>query len=339
MIADVDELEDRLSEPTPAAVEALAAVPGDVVVLGVGGKMGPTLARMARRASDMAGSRRRVIGVSRFSDARVEERLRRHGVETLRFDLLDFARLHELPDAPNVVFMAGMKFGSSAAKALTWAMNVLLPARIVERYAGSRFVTFSTGNVYGLTPVAHGGSVETDDLHPVGEYAMSTLGRERALEHAAEVHGSPLAVLRLNYATELRYGVLVDVARSVWEGRTVDVTMGHFNAIWQADANAVALACLAHVSRPPLVLNVAGPELVSVRRVAAELGELLGRPARVEGTEAAEAFLSNAQRCVRLFGYPRVGARQLLEWVADWVRRGGESHGKPTHFENRAGEY
>jgi dTDP-4-dehydrorhamnose reductase len=339
MFANVDELEERLSEPTPAVVEALGAVPGDLVILGAAGKMGPTLARMAKRASDLAGVRRRVIGVSRFSDGQTEARLRASGVETVRCDLLDFARLRDLPDAPNVVVMTGRKFGSAGAPALTWATNVLLPARLVERYAGARLVGFSTGNVYGLTPVAHGGSVEDDALEPVGEYAMSALGRERAFEYAARANGSLAAILRLNYACEMRYGVLVDVARSVWEGRTVDVTMGHFNAIWQADANAVALACLAHVTDPPLVLNLAGPETLSVRRVATEFGRLLGKPATVTGAESPAAFLSNAQRCVRIFGYPTVGVRRLMEWTADWVRRGGESLGKPTHFENRAGEY
>jgi nucleoside-diphosphate-sugar epimerase len=336
MIADVDYLEVRLSDPTPAAVAALAAVRGDVLILGAGGKMGPTLARMARRA---AGDGRRVIAVSRFSDERAEAGLRAHGVETVRFDLLDFARLGQLPDAPNVIFMTGMKFGSSSDPALTWAMNVLLPARVMERYAGSRVVAFSTGNVYGLTPVSGGGSLETDAPRPIGEYAMSTLGRERALEYAAKVHKSPLAILRLNYASELRYGVLVDVARAVWEGGAIDLTMGTFNAIWQGDANAIALACLTHVASPPLVLNLAGPETLSVRQLATAFGEIFGKTPRLEGVESPDALLSNSQRCVRLFGYPRVGVHQMIEWVADWVRRGGPSLGKPTHFENRAGEY
>ncbi|MGL4553749.1 MAG: NAD-dependent epimerase/dehydratase family protein, partial [Gemmataceae bacterium] len=304
MIADIDHLETRLSEPTPAAVAALAAAPGDILLLGVGGKMGPTLARMARRAADLAGNPRRVIGVSRFTDAPAEARLNTHGVETVRADLLDFDRLRDLPDAPNVIFMAGMKFGSTVAPALTWAMNVLLPARVAERYPAARLVAFSTGNVYGLTPVAHGGSLESDAPHPVGEYAMTALGRERAIEYAAR---GPTAIVRLNYACEMRYGVLVDVARAVWEGRPVDVTTGHFNAIWQADANAVALACLAHASSPPLVLNLAGPELLSVRQVAAEFGRLFGKAPVITGVEGPVAFLSNAQRCVRAFGYPRVG--------------------------------
>src|SRR5262249_55614018 len=233
----------------------------------------------------------------------------------------------------------GMKFGSTGQESLTWAMNCHLPALVAQRFRGSRLVAFSTGNVYGLTPVSWGGSREGDELRPVGEYAMSCLGRERMLEHFSRTDGPPAAILRLNYATEMRYGVLVDVAQRVWEGRPVSLAMGHLNALWQGDANAMALCAFAHVASPPFVVNLAGPETLSVRRVAEEFGRLLGRPVTFAGEEAADALLSNGQRGHQLYGYPRVAVRQLMEWVADWVRRGGASLGKPTHFEARDGRF
>jgi nucleoside-diphosphate-sugar epimerase len=338
-IDNVGQLEERLSEPSPGAIEALARLEGDLLILGVGGKMGPTLARMARRASDAAGVRRRVLGASRFSSPRLETMLRDHGVETIRCDLLDPDQLGRLPDAPNVVFMTGMKFGSTGQEALTWAMNVWLPGMVGRKFRSSRIVAFSTGNVYGLSPVALGGSVESDPPRPLGDYAMSCLGRERILEYFSRLHGTPLVLLRLNYATELRYGVLADIARRVFAGEAIDLAMGHLNAIWQADANAVALQAFSLVASPPRVLNVAGPELLSVRRVAEEFGRLFGKPVTFRGTESPDALLSSAQQAHQLFGYPRVGVRQLVEWIADWVRRGGEDLGRPTHFEVRDGNF
>ena len=338
-IENAEHLEDLLSEPTEAAVEALARLEGDLLVLGVAGKMGPTLARMARRASEQAGVRRRVLGVARFSDARQEVALQSHGIETIRCDLLDPAQLARLPEVPNVIFMTGMKFGSTGQEALTWAMNCWLPGLICQKFRTSRLVAFSTGNVYGLSPVAHGGSLETDPLNPVGEYALSCLGRERIFEHFSRVNQTPVSILRLNYATEMRYGVLVDVARRVWEGRPVDVSMGHLNAIWQADANAMALASFGRAASQPFVLNVAGPELLSVRRVAEQFGRLLGKPVVFQGTEGTDALLNNGQEGHSLFGYPRVCAGQMVHWIADWISRGGETWDKPTHFEVRDGQF
>jgi nucleoside-diphosphate-sugar epimerase len=338
-VEDVPHLEELLSEPSAAAVETLARLEGDLVLLGVAGKMGPTLARMARRASDQAGVRRRVIGVARFSDARREGELQSHGVETIRCDLLDPAQLVRLPDAPNVISLVGMKFGSTGQEPLTWAVNCWLPGLICQKYRGSRIVAFSTGNVYGLAPVSRGGSVESDPLNPTGDYALSCVGRERMYEHFSRAHGVPVALLRLNYACEMRYGVLLDLALRVRDGRPVDLRMGHLNAIWQADANALALAALGRTSSPATVLNVAGPELLSVRRLAEEFGRLLGRPVTSEGTEGADALLSNGQLAHRLFGYPRVSVGRLVHWVADWVRRGGETWDKPTHFEVRDGKF
>jgi nucleoside-diphosphate-sugar epimerase len=338
-IKSVDHLEDLLSEPSAAAVEALARLEGDLLILGVAGKMGPTLARMAHRAFAEAGVRRRVIGVARFSDPRQEQKLQACGIETLRCDLLDPAQFDRLPDVPNVISMACLKFGATGQEDRTWAMNCLLPGQIGRKFRRSRIVTFSTGNVYGLAPVRLGGSLETDPLRPAGEYALSCVGRERILEYCSRTYQTPMALLRLNYAVEMRYGVLVDLARQVLEGRPVDVAMGHVNVIWQADANAMALASFGRVSVPPFVLNIAGPELLSVRRVAEQFGRLLERPVTFEGSESADALLSNGQLGHQLFGYPRVSIGQVLEWTADWIRCGGETLGRPTHFEVRDGKF
>ncbi len=338
-IENVEQLEDLLSQPSPGAIESLGRLEGDLLLLGVGGKMGPTLARMARRAADASGARLRVIGVSRFSETGLEARLGSQGVETIRCDLTDPAQLKELPDAANVIFMTGMKFGSTGNESMTWMMNVYLPGMVCQRFSRCRIVALSSGNVYGLSPVVYGGSVESDSLRPVGEYAMSAVGRERICEHFSRTLGIPMALMRLNYANELRYGVLSDLARAVWNEQPVDLDMGSFNAIWQADANAMVLEAFDHLASPPRVLNLAGPELLSVRRVAEDFGRLLGKRVTLRGEEAADSLLSNGQLGHRLFGYPRVGARQMLEWIADWVRRGGVSLDKPTHFQVREGNF
>jgi hypothetical protein len=338
-IETVERLDDLLSEPTSEVIDTVGRLDGDFLLLGVGGKMGPTLARMVRRASDAAGVRRRVIGVSRFSTGPLEGQLQAWGIETIRCDLLDPAQLANLPDAANVVFMTGMKFGSTGQESLTWAMNSYLPGMVSQRYRRSRLVAFSTGNVYGLSPVPLGGSLESDALNPLGEYAMSCLGRERIFEHFSRTLGIPMALIRLNYATELRYGVMVDLAQRIQAGQPIDLGMGSFNAIWQGDANAMTLRAFDHLSSPPFVVNVAGPELLSVRRISEQLGRLLGKPVTFRGTEAADALLSNGQLGHRLFGYPRVSALQMVEWIAAWVRQGGVSLGKPTHFEARDGKY
>jgi len=338
-IRDLDQLEDMISEPSPGVIDALGRLPGDIIVLGVGGKMGPSLARMAKRASEAAGSARRVIGVSTFSSGDQQSRLESIGVETIKCNLLDRAELEKLPDAPNVVFMVGMKFGSTGQEALTWALNAFLPGMVCQKFAASRIVAFSTGNIYGLTPVTLGGSVESDAPNPDGEYATSALGRERIFEHFSNTLGIPTTILRLNYSTEMRYGVLVDVARKVWAGEPVDVTMGSANVIWQGDANAMALMSLEHAASPAFVLNCAGPELLSIRRAAHQFAEMMGKSVTLTGGEAADALLSNGQLGHRMFGYPHVTAQQMMEWIAEWVMRGGENLGKPTHFESRDGRY
>lgn len=338
-IADVDQLELALSEPDDGTVRALASLPGDILILGCGGKMGPTLARMARRASDEAKVSRRVIAVSRFSSPQLPAKLQSWGVETISGDLLDPAFLAKLPGAPNIVYMAGMKFGSTGQESLTWAMNAFLPGLVADRFRGSRIAAFSTGNIYGLSAVSRAGSQETDEPNPVGEYAMSCLGRERIFEHFSRAANVKISILRLNYATELRYGVLVDIAQRVHSGKPVALSMGYLNAIWQRDANAMSLQSLLHASAPPFVLNIAGPEVLSVRRAAEDFAALLGKPVHFEGAEAPDAILSNAQKAFRLFGRPRTSYDQMIAWIADWVSRGGETLAKPTHFENRAGKF
>jgi len=338
-IQNLEQLEDRLSEPTPAVVQTLGRLEGDLIVLGVGGKMGPSLARMARRASDQAGVRRRIIGAARFSSAALEAGLQQQGIETVRCDLLDETAVRRLPDAPNVLYLAGMKFGATGQEALTWAMNTHLPAIICRKYARSRIVAFSTGNVYGLVPAAGGGSLETDVPAPVGEYAMSCLGRERMFEHFSRAQGTRVALLRLNYACDLRYGVLVDLAQKVLAGAPVDLGMSWFNTLWQGDANAMTLCCFDHVSSPPLALNLTGPEVLNVRETCERLGKLLGRPPVFTGTESPTALVSNAARAFGLFGQPRVDAGRLIAWVAAWLRQGGPTLNKPTHFEARDGRF
>jgi nucleoside-diphosphate-sugar epimerase len=338
-IRDAEQLERLLSEPSEGAIRAMSALEGDVLVLGVGGKMGPTLARMAKRASEIAGVKRRVIGVSRFSSSSLEEQLHAWGVETVRCDLLNPASLLELPDAPNVVFMAGMKFGTAGQEALTWAMNTNVPALAGERYRHSRIAVFSTGNVYGLSPVANSGSREGDLLDPAGEYAMSCVGRERIFEYRSRTNGTKMTILRLNYAVELRYGVLLDIALRVKEGHRVPLSMGYLNAIWQGDASAMSLESLVFATTPPDVINITGPELLSVRWVAEEFGKRMRKPVHFEGTESSDALLSNAQKAFQLLGRPRVNVQQLMDWIADWISKGGTTLAKPTHFEERAGRF
>jgi len=335
-VVGVEQLDELLSEPPAYLVHALAELDGDVLILGAAGKMGPTLARMAKRS---LGTDRKVIAASRFSNPLEQKKLNEWGVETHKGDLLDEQFLESLPDAANVIYMAGMKFGATGAESMTWAMNTLLPTLICQRYSRSRIAAFSTGNVYGLSPATGGGSVESDPLMAVGDYAMSCVGRERMFEHFSATRGTPVSILRLNYACELRYGVIVDLARKVFSGEPIDVTMGSFNAIWQGDANAMALASLAVAQSPALALNLAGPEQLGVRSVCKRLAELLDRDVTYIGKEASDAILSNGQLGHRLFGYPRVPVDVLIEWIADWVKSGGESLAKPTHFETRDGKY
>ena len=336
---DDDELEELLSRPAPAVIDALRRISGDVIVLGAGGKMGPSLTTMVRRAADALDDHREVIAVSRFSSADAATRLERAGVRVLRAELGSRDAIARLPDAPNVVYMAGQKFGTRDLPSLTWAVNTLVPAMVAERYATSRIVAFSTGNVYPLSPTTSSGSREGDPLTPVGEYANSCVGRERVLEHISRTSGTLMSIVRLNYAVDLRYGVLVDIAHHVAAGEPVRVDMGYVNVIWQGDANAQAIRSLELAASPPFVVNVTGPERLSVREAAMRLGELLGASPRIEGTEAPDALLSDTALAQSCFGQPTVSTQRLIEWVAAWVARGGTRLGKATRFEVRDGRY
>ncbi len=338
-IQSTEQLDELLSDPPAYLIEAMSRIEGDLIILGVGGKMGPTLARMAKIASEKAGDSRKIIGVSRFSNKDLQEKLHEWGVETIAADLLDEQVYQSLPDAPNVVVMTGVKFGTSGNQPLTWAMNTYMPALATRRYCNSRIAAFSTGNVYPLTPICEGGSQETDPLVPVGEYATSVLGRERMYEYFSRKYELPTSLLRLNYACELRYGVLVDLAHKIWKEQPIDVSMGAFNVIWQADANAMALASLEHADIPPYVLNIAGPETLSVRRTCEALAQRMGKNLHLVGEEAPTALLNNGQKGHQQFAYPSVNALQMIDWIADWVKHGGEYHGKPTKFEVRDGRF
>jgi nucleoside-diphosphate-sugar epimerase len=339
MISSEQQLEEVLSRPSEADKAALSELQGDLLILGVGGKMGPSLARRARRAADEAGVQRRIIGVARFSAPGLREQLEESGIETVAADLLDPDQLAALPDAPNVIFMAARKFGSTGNEPLTWAMNTYLPARVAQRYAFAKIVAFSSGNLYPLVPVAHGGATESTPVDPVGEYGQSALGRERMFQYFSALHGTPVVFLRLNYAIDLRYGVLLDVGQKVFDRRPVDLKMGHANVIWQGDANSVCLRSFSLCNSPPYILNVTGPETLSVRWVAQRFGEHFGIEAIVEGAESPTALLSNAARCYRLFGYPSVSLEQMIEWLSHWIGMGAPTLSKPTHFEIRDGKF
>jgi nucleoside-diphosphate-sugar epimerase len=338
-VESTDQLDDLLSEPTAGVVDNFRHLSGDLLILGVGGKMGPTLARMAARAMQAAGSKGRVIGVARFSNPELPAWLEKHGIRPIVADLLDPTQIEKLPDAANLIAMTALKFGSSGRPGDTWAVNCWMPANFCQRYPDSRIAAFSTGNVYPLTPISLGGSIETDPLQPIGEYAASCVGRERIFDYFSRSAGTRVSTLRLNYACELRYGVLVDLARQILAGEPIDVTMGAVNVIWQGDANAMTLQSLAHAASPPFVVNVAGPELLSIRRVCKELGGLLGKPPVFTGVEAPEALLSNGQLGHRVFGYPRVSIQTLCRWIAHWLLHGGTLLGKPTKFQVRDGKF
>jgi nucleoside-diphosphate-sugar epimerase len=334
-IADLDALEELMSRPSAALVRSLEQAPGDILVLGVGGKMGPTLARMARRAAPD----RRVIGVARFSEPGLRGQLEQAGVECIAADLLSGEALAALPDAPNVVFMAGRKFGSTGSEWLTWAMNAHVPALVAQRYARSRIVAFSTACVYPFVDTSGPGAPESlPPTAPPGEYANSCVARERMFEHFSHAHGTPGRLLRLSYAIDMRYGVLHDIAQKVMRREPIDLAMGHANVIWQGEANDWALRTLAHCTAPASGLNLSGPRL-RVREAARGLGERLGIEPVLVGQEAPTAWLVDCTEAFRLFGPPQVGLDTMMDWTADWVQRGGASLNKPTHYEARDGKY
>jgi nucleoside-diphosphate-sugar epimerase len=333
------ELEERLSRPTDADATALGALEGDLLILGVGGKMGPSLAKLARRACNKASSNKRIIAVARFSNKGLQADLASQGIETIAADLLESCALQRLPDATNVIFMAGRKFGTASAEHLTWAVNTYLPGLVAERYRNSRIVTFSTGNVYPLRLATLGGADESCPVGPAGEYAQSALGRERIFQYASYRWNTPITILRLNYAIDLRYGVLLDIGTAVFERRPIDLRMPLVNVIWQGDANSVCLRSLAHCQSPPLVLNLTGPETLSLRYIAEEFGWRFGIKPAFEGEELPSALLSNAAKCHQLFGYPTVTPSQMIDWTAHWISIAGPRLSKPTNFQTRDGTF
>ncbi|GAB5376289.1 MAG: NAD(P)-dependent oxidoreductase [Acuticoccus sp.] len=333
LINTEEELEELISRPTKALADDLAALEGDIVVLGVAGKVGPSLARMAKRAAPD----KRVIGVARFSEPGSREALEGFGVETIRCDLLDAAAVAKLPRAANVVYMAGKKFGTNDDPSFAWAMNTMVPATIASAYRDARIVAFSTLCVYPFGVVAHNGWDERVEPRPVGDYANSCVGRERAFQYGSAIHGTAGRLARLNYAIDLRYGVLHDIASWVRRGEPIPIATGHASVIWQGDANAQILRCLKHATTPTSPINIGGPEQASVRAIAEAFGEKFGRTPLYEGEEQPTAWVNSTFQAQRLFGYPTVPLARMIDWVAHWIERDMPQYGKPTHYEVRDG--
>lgn len=333
------ELEEELIRPSQALINDLREIAGDIVILGVGGKMGPSLAKLAKRAAEAAGIHKRIIGVSRFSEKGLQEELEAAGIETHAADLLNENELATVPEAANVLYLAGTKFGTTGKESFTWAMNTYLPGRVAERYKHSRIVVFSTGNVYPFTSVVSGGPSEDHPTGPIGEYGQSCLGRERVFQYFSTRYNIPTLIYRLNYAIDLRYGVLLEIAKAVNEQRPIDLTTGNVNVIWQGDANEIALRALRHCEVPAKLLNVTGPETVSIQWLAEQFGKFLGKTPVFINQVQPTALLSNASQAHRLFGYPRVTLQQMIELTVAWLTQGGKTINKPTHFQERNGQF
>ena len=334
-----EKLNEMLTTPSDKLIEDIAKIEGDIMVLGAGGKMGPTLCILAKRAAEMAGVKKRIIAVSRFSDPIALKQLHDNGVVTLSCDLLDNDALNALPEVPNIIFMAGRKFGTDGNEYLTWAMNSTLPSFVAYKFRRSKIVVFSSGNIYPIVPLASGGCTEDDAVGPIGEYAMSCLARERAFEYAAEKYGTKVFIYRLNFAVDLRYGVIFDVAKKILDGVPISLSTPVFNFIWQGSANEIAIRALLHTEAPARKINVTGPETVSIRAAAIKLGKYLGKEPIFVGEEENNAYINNAGRAMEIFGYPAVSAETLIRWQAEYILDGGRVIDKPTHFEERKGSY
>lgn len=334
-----EKLDQLLTTPSDALVADMKKIEGDIMVLGAGGKMGPTLCILAKNAIEKAGIQKRVIAVSRFTDPIATELLHNHNVETISCDLLDTDKLRQLPEVENVIYMAGRKFGTDGSEWQTWAMNATLPAFVVEKFKKSNIVVFSSGNIYPIVPLSSGGCTERDKVGPIGEYTMSCLARERAFEYGANHFGTKVFMYRLNFAVDLRYGVLYDMADKILKGEPISITTPCLNCIWQGSANEIAIRGLLHAAAPAKIMNVTGPETVSIQKAARMLGEFLGKEPIFEGEPGNDAYLNDSAEAMETFGYPAVSIRTLIRWQAEWILDGGRGLGKPTHFEERKGSY
>ena len=334
-----EKLEDLLTAPSSALVEDMSRIDGDILVLGAGGKMGPSLCRLAQNAVTKAGTGQKILAVSRFADPENKALLERDGIRTFACDLQNPKSLDSLPDSQNVIYMAGRKFGTDGNEWQTWGMNATLPAFVGRKFRNSRILVFSSGNIYAMVPPHTGGSIETDRVRPSGEYAMSCLARERAFEYASHRYGTKVFILRLNFAVDLRYGVLADIAGHILRGEPVPLDTPCFNCIWQGHANEAAIRGLLYASSPPRVMNVTGPEIISVEKTARKLGALLGKEVSFSGRPQEDAYLSDASLALEAFGYPSLSVETLISWQAEWIRDGGRNLNKPTHFEERGGVY
>lgn len=334
-----EQLNDLLTQPSASLVEDVKKIKGDILILGAGGKMGPTMCLLAKKAIEKAGISKRIIAVSRFTDEIATKLLTDNDIEIIPCNLLDIDALNAIPEVENVIYMAGRKFGTDGKEWETWAMNATLPAFVARKFKKSNIVVFSSGNVYPIVSLASGGCTEDDKASPIGEYAMSCLARERAFEYAANTFGTKVFLYRLNFAVDLRYGVLYDMAKKLMDGTPISVTTPVLNCIWQGSANEIAIRGLLHTASPVNIVNVTGPETVSVKKTALKLAEKLGKTAIFEGTEGNDAYINNASKAIELFGYPEVSVKTLIDWQAQWILDGGRGLGKPTHFEERKGSY
>jgi len=336
---DVNALYQEMLRPSDVLISEMARIDGDIMILGAGGKMGPPLTLLARQAADAAGVKKKIIAVARFSEPGLQGQLEAQGINTIAADLLDDKQLQQLPEAKNILYLAGTKFGTTGKEFFTWAMNSYLPGRVAEKFKKSRIVVFSTGNVYPLKQVDSGGASESDAPEPIGEYAQSCLGRERVFQYFSTQNNTPTLIYRLNYAIDVTYGVLLDIATAVKERKPVDLRMGYVNVIWQGEANEFALRCLTHCSVPPKILNVTGPETASVRQIALAFGKLFGTEPVFKNQEEKTALLSNASECYRLFGPRKTTIDQMIEVIGKWIQSGGKVLEKPTHFQEREGKF
>lgn len=334
-----ERLNELLTTPSDALVEDMKKIQGDIMILGAGGKMGPTLCVLAKNAAKKAGVDKRIIAVSRGSDKIAAQLMIDNGIEVIAADLLDKEKLYALPDVENVIYMAGLKFGTNGNEWKTWAMNATLPAFVADKFKKSNIVVFSTGNIYPITKLSDGGCREVDPVGPNGEYGMSCLARERAFEYAANTFGTKVFTYRLSFAVDLRYGVLFDVANKIMKGEPISLSTPCFNFIWQGSANEVAIRGLLHAEAPARVMNVTGPETVSIKKAAEELAAYLGKEAIFENEPGDDAYQIDAGLAIETFGYPSVNAKTLIRWQAEWLLDGGRTLDKPTHFEERQGKY